>query len=791
MTVGDWDEVKRLAADFRRAQLVSTSQTLSERNCIEIITKLIELNLLDVIFTTDGKEYITPQFLIKEIKDELYVSGGRLNLVELSKTLNVDLSHITARIPEVERSSAGCTLIMGQLINKQYQKTIAEEINEKLQNMGQINVGDLTKVYDLPGDYLQDVIEKNLGKIIFGKQDQSDSRVFYTEAFLAKNKCLLRGTLRAFTKPIQVSVILTITQLQSRDFYFAFDSLADDKEVCGSLTARQGGNAMFIPYIYTKQLNEWVENFYTQNGYLEYDALSRLGISEPKSFIRRHFPSSGMLELCTCMIGPQLLDQVEAAIEETLRTGSCIDVMMLVPSILSSSDIRAVLNEVMKKKKNPAAHIFCDTVFITETFIQELAKGFHTSGFLQNKAELAVSSGAYIQAQAEKKLGRNLGSGHKEKEENSSKAEKREERRRKAAGGKSGGGTQGRETKTKSMKKKGVHGKEQIAESDSDNEAYIKKELPGKLEIITVSEVEELLSKTDSDIMDIDGLITEIAAHLHPILNKEAINLAGTTYERTMISSLGDRRKAHVDLQDKVDSWIMELRLSDRGLKLFSDKDDQAKLSSYVIKSIGLQLINAIFTYATQDINPSSVNVPTTKEFTSEMRTKLLSELSAEVREPLTKLNKCLAGNSVDEFLVTTEPALSAVGLLSRKPDKKKEKQFLQIRRELLLSQLVQSDNPATVLLVGLLLMFQVATQNLLNASGKFVSIILPFLKPYLTSEVYQTLMKFQDLVVQLWSVDDNEEIENKLRSELNEIMPQIKDICSDFRKPLQEKVSN
>jgi hypothetical protein len=52
---------------------------LSERNCVEIITKLIELNLLDVVFTTDGKEYITPQYLIKEIKDELYVSGGELS----------------------------------------------------------------------------------------------------------------------------------------------------------------------------------------------------------------------------------------------------------------------------------------------------------------------------------------------------------------------------------------------------------------------------------------------------------------------------------------------------------------------------------------------------------------------------------------------------------------------------------------------------------------------------------------------------------------------------------------
>lgn len=77
-------------------------------------------------------------------------------MVELAKLLNVDLSHITARIPEIEKSS-GCTIIMGQLINKTYQRAIAEEINERLQRDGQITTADLTKLYDLPGDFLQSV----------------------------------------------------------------------------------------------------------------------------------------------------------------------------------------------------------------------------------------------------------------------------------------------------------------------------------------------------------------------------------------------------------------------------------------------------------------------------------------------------------------------------------------------------------------------------------------------------------------------------------------------------------
>jgi len=80
MAAGDWEEIKRLAADFQRAQLSSTAHKLSERNCIEIVNKLINFGLLDVIYTTDGKEYLTSQELEKEIRDELVVHGGKANL---------------------------------------------------------------------------------------------------------------------------------------------------------------------------------------------------------------------------------------------------------------------------------------------------------------------------------------------------------------------------------------------------------------------------------------------------------------------------------------------------------------------------------------------------------------------------------------------------------------------------------------------------------------------------------------------------------------------------------------
>ena len=61
--MSDWEEIRRLAADLQRAQLSGSAQRLSERNCIEIVSRLVQAGLVEVIYTADGKEYLTPHQL--------------------------------------------------------------------------------------------------------------------------------------------------------------------------------------------------------------------------------------------------------------------------------------------------------------------------------------------------------------------------------------------------------------------------------------------------------------------------------------------------------------------------------------------------------------------------------------------------------------------------------------------------------------------------------------------------------------------------------------------------------
>lgn len=181
--------------------------------------KLTEEKLLDVIFTNDGKEYVTPQHLSKEIKDELYVHGGRINLTDLANILNVDLSQITKIASDIEKHDKGVKIILGQLINKSYITKIAEEINDKLNQNGLVSIAELTLHYDLPAEFLQSLIEKELGKSIFGKQDSQDPRIFYNQGYIARNEAKIKGALAAITKPTPISAILGQCSVQERLFF--------------------------------------------------------------------------------------------------------------------------------------------------------------------------------------------------------------------------------------------------------------------------------------------------------------------------------------------------------------------------------------------------------------------------------------------------------------------------------------------------------------------------------------------------------------------------------------------
>ncbi|KAF5282980.1 hypothetical protein FQA39_LY04851 [Lamprigera yunnana] len=755
--MASWEEVKRLAADFQKVQLSSTTQKLSERNCIEIISWLIERKLINLIFTSDGKEYMTPTQLGQDILAELYVNGGRVNFVELSKTIGVDFNNIVHYVPEVIRGRKDIFSILGQLIDNSYIVKIAGEINQKLSQQGQINVGDLTLQYDLPAEFLQNrVLDKYLGKLIIGEQDKSDPRVYFTESFIAQTKSKIKGALVALTRPTSINVILNQIGVRDKLFFSLYDQLTP----CGFLTGPTVG-ANYVPNVYSRSQNEWVQNFYKQNGYLEFDTLIRLGINDYKTYLKKHFSNEIMLK--SCILSERLTDRIDADVEECIASKSYVDLQSNLPNVLDDDDIKIIIDKVLTSQKVRNI-VVLDNYLISKVFLESLSKD--CDAFLQDQAKHIFESGKYQRYQTELQM--QSSKPHKGDADIEDKVDKREERRKRAASGKSGGGAQGRETKTKSTKK-AIRTVKNLIEDDSYE--------PDKkitLNIITFEDVEKLIEKK----LESEGLSEisdNIVNYLLPTLNNNGLEIAAKLYACTVADRTAARRHTHNDVQNKVNALLGDVRLFEKGLKCFP-ADIQAQLHKYLLKTICLDILNELLNYIASE---KGHNVDTEK-FTNEQRLKFINDLSSEYKTPFQMVFKTLSGQNVEEFMVATEESLTICSMILKKIDKKKDRLIVLNHKHGLLEQLDICEDPALALHLCSLVIFISATQCMLHASGKYVSSILSYLKPHLTNEQSTALSVYHDLV--LLMLNAGPEAENA-KEQLKEKLSAIKTIAIDYKK--------
>lgn len=86
-------------------------------------------------------------------------------------------------------------------------------------------------------------------------------------------------------------------------------------------------------------------------------------------------------------------------------------------------------------------------------------------------------------------------------------------------------------------------------------------------------------------------------------------------------------------------------------------------------------------------------------------------------------------------------------------------------------------------------MVFTVATQSMLHASGRHVSSVLAFLQTYLQPEESQLLTKYHDLVLKVLTVSKgeaattaNEEAQAVLQ-QLEEMTPKVKEIAVGFKR--------
>ncbi|XP_064026398.1 E3 UFM1-protein ligase 1 isoform X2 [Pogoniulus pusillus] len=693
--------------------------------------------------------------------------------------INVDLLHIENRANDIIKSEKTVQLVLGQLINESYLDQLAEEINDKLQETGQVTVADLCKAYDLPGDFLVQALSRRLGRIIHGQLDQENCGVIFTEAFVSRHRARIRGLFTAITRPTPVSNLITRYGFQEHLLYSVLEELVNAGRLKGTVVGGRQDKAVFVPDIYARTQSNWVDSFFKQNGYLEFDALYRLGIPDPAAYIKKRYKSTQLLFLKAACVGQEIVDQVEASVEEAINSGSWIDVAALLPSSLSVEDAGILLQQVMRSlSKNSSGLVFSDTIVVSERFVSSCAELF--SDRMQQKAEKEMKNNP-VNLITEEDLKQASGL------ENSyaGKKDKKDERRKKATEGsgsvRAGGGGNAREIKIKKTKKKG----RKDADSDEESQATSTgRNKQPEFPFLSQEEIQDVLRTHKKDCPE--ELITDLAEHLVRPLTKSYQEVVRSVLTSSA-SSGANRRQTLKDLQEELSNLYSNIRLFEKGVKHFTD-ETQTNLAKHLLKTVCTDITNLIFNFLASD------SMMTTEDYsaiTSEVRSKILGKLPEDTKGPLSKLHMSLNGKSVEDFLSCLDSALDICDLMVKKGDKKKERQVLFQHRQALMEQLRVTEDPALVLHLTAVLLFQFSTHCMLHAPGRSVPQIINFLSGKIPEDQHSQLVKYQGLVVkQLISQTKKaehgdgdtannlkEQEEDAIRKELQEITTSIKDL--------------
>lgn len=767
MSATEWEEVKKLAADFQRTQAATSLQRLSERNCIDVVKKLIALNLIEVLFTCDGKEYVTPENLMREMEDELIVNGGRVDLTDLSATLNIDFSHIEAKGHDLVRDSCGeICIVMGQLISSEYKDRLAEEINQRLTETGVVNVSDLSKHYDLPGHFVDSILSERLGNSIHGVRDSSDPRTIFTESYINQYKSKLRGILLGTTRPVPLNQLLTRFQLPEKISLTCIETLIAEGDLKGSI---HSGTKTFTPEIFSKTQKEYVDTFYKQNLYLEYATLSKIGITEPRGYCITRFPDS--ISLKTCCVSQTFLFQLDSTIEECINSKSFAEISSILPSVLTEQDVSILVTKCLSENKSlAAARLMAGNVFVSDALIACIQGKLEET--LHKKADEDLKSGKLFSYFAAKQSARDTGV-----DEN--KSSRKDERKKKAAAkSNTGGGTQGREVKIKNTKKKykpGQKGRDE--ESDDEIAGLDDREAdtgpPGsQLIFMSKEELMNCIKNLDPELDEVSSdLVRDMAASLFGPLNTKYLEAARQVFADNTASAAASKKKTHADLQQQLSRLHSSIHLFLKGLDALTEPL-RTQLLKYLQKSLCTDVVNLLLAYCSSDSNPNLQ--------TAESRAKVISRLDADLKDRVTQLASALIASSLDSFLEQVEEVAHRCEVMLRPIDKKREKILLSENRQNLILQLEEAADAGLTLHLSVLLIFQSITGSAIHASGKFVPQIIQEIRDRLEKDTLDLLSRFEQLVISHVRASRQEssspdEVQD-LEAQLLQLQPLVKD---------------
>ena len=674
-----WSEVRQLQEQLYNVQLQTAKNKLSERNCIAVIQRLINLGLLEVIYSCDGKEYITPKQLQKDILDELYVCGGRVAMTDLAQTLNVDYTHIENKVNELLAQDSNLSIHYGELISKQFFDNLAVEVNETLQETGLIPLNQLSREVSLPVSTLSKELLPRVGELIHGTYDKKTDIIF-TAAFVERQASKLRGACSAATRPVQLDKIMEAHEITTSLGYSCVKDLIATGRLQGQLQG-SSNNPVFIPMLYTSAQNQWADSFYKQNEYITLHMMQNKGITNPQSVISR-FENSIML--VSCCISESTLTSAQSIIEDVITSDSYIELTDWMFDWCSDADESRLLELVLENVMPDKFKILPSKAIISINLLNLLLISFNEMINEQVKLDadnpqILSTLKKFDAASATLSEGKNVKRG-----------------------------------------KGGKKGKKNRGQEENDEDQY---NVPKPVIGPTFLTVEGIVDKmmifdffSQNDPKE-ENTLLEISELLKKQLDEKYRTCLDVELRKKTFKSSKAQQKTD---EETINNLYNTICLCERGLKLFEDSI-KTLIQKHITKTLCLELLNATFTILGEEYECPFQG----ENFKLE---KIVPYLPKNAKAFATAVIESVSsGSSIDDFLENyeklTDPQYTQ--LLVKKLDKKKERNMIFSKKQNLLEQLKIETRSGDLLNTACSLLFIKQHTSLLHVPGKCFSAVV------------------------------------------------------------------
>lgn len=674
-------------------QLEATKNKLSERNCVAVIQRLINLGWLEVVYSCDGKEYITPKQLEKDILDELYVCGGRVAMTDLAQTLNVDYSHVEKKVTELLSRDTTLSIHYGELISKQFFDNLAVEINETLQETELLPLTQLSREVSLPVSTLTKELVPRVGDLISGTYDKKTDTLF-TTAFVERQAAKLRGACSGATRPVHLGKIMEAHGITASLGHSCVKDMIKEGRLQGQLQGHST-NPVFIPKLYTAAQNQWADSFYKQNGYITFDMMHNKGIDNPHSVVSR-FDNS--LVLSSGCVSKSVVTGTQSIVEEAIATDSYIELIDWMFDWCTEDDESKVLELVLANSETETYRILPSKAVISINLLNQLLSSF------DGKIAEQVKSDA-----VDPKILSCL-----KKFDSASAIVAESKPAKKAKGG-----------------KKGKKGK---ARDDGDEEYVAPKPVlsPTYLSVQQIEdEVKVLKFFIDNEPKE-ETTLPEISELLKKQLDSKYCAALDEEVRKKTMKSSKTQQKAD---EETINSLYNTVLLCEKGLKVFEDAV-RSQIEKHILKTLCLDLTKATFTKLAEEHDCPFQG--------DNMKLDSIVAYLPKNAKPFATsiITSVTSGTNVQEFIESytelTDPQYTQ--LLVKKLDKKKERNMVFAQKQSLLEQLKTEEKSANLLNMACNLIFIKQHSTLLHVPGRCTSAVVKHISRDFTGPQLETI---------------------------------------------------